>query len=192
MTSRTLRSLLCVSSCALTAATTSSEISAQQVRNVVVGFSGGASIPTGEFGMLASKGYEIGVHLFVAPHDVKKNLSFRGDLSYDRWSGKAADVGKFRGIGMLGNAVYALGSRNMMLRPYALAGAGVHNFQRSFPTNTGDAGTGEIGDTKIAAQGGAGVQFDLRGFAAFLEGRYVYRFGESKSNWIPVSLGFHF
>lgn len=192
VTSRTLRLLLCVFSCATFGTTVSSAARAQQARTVVLGFSGGASMPTGDFGVLANTGYEIGVHLFVAPHDTKKNLSFRGDLAYNRWSAKTAALGKFRGVGVLGNGVYAFGSRNMSLRPYVLAGGGIHNLQRSFATNTGDSGTGEISDTKFAVQGGAGFQFDLRGFSTFLEGRYVLRFGESKGNWIPVSFGFHF
>ncbi|MEP6766489.1 MAG: hypothetical protein ABJB66_19400 [Gemmatimonadaceae bacterium] len=192
MTSSTLRSLLCVLSCAVVGATISTQANAQQPRTTVLGFSGGVAVPLGDFADQGSAGYEIGVHLFVAPHDTKKNLSFRGDVIYDGWGGKTVDVGKFRGIGVFGNGLYALGNKNMSVRPYLIVGGGFQNFQRTFPTNTGDSGEGVIGDTKIAVQGGGGFQFYLRGFSAFLEARYIARFGESTTNWVPVTFGFHF
>ena len=192
MTSSTIRSLLSVLSCATIGAAIPSQASAQQPRTVVLGFSGGGAVPLGDFGTLSNAGYEIGVHLFVAPHDTKKNLSFRGDVIYDHWSGKRVDVGSFRGIGVYGNGVYTLGNRNMSARPYLIAGGGIQNFQRTFPTNTGDSGEGAVGDTKFAVQGGGGFQFYLRGFSAFLEARYINRFGESTTNWVPVTFGFHF
>ncbi|MEP6780295.1 MAG: hypothetical protein ABJC26_10420 [Gemmatimonadaceae bacterium] len=193
MTSGTIRSLLCVLSCATISASLPSLASAQQPRTVVLGFSGGASLPTGDFGKQASTGYEFGIHLFVAPHDLKKNLSFRGDVSYDHWAGKGlAEQATFRGVSLMGNGVYTLGNRNMSMRPYILAGGGFQNLQASFATNTGDTGTGETSSTNFAAQGGAGIQFYLRGFSTFLEARGVVRFAEVKAVWIPITFGFHF
>lgn len=193
MTSSTIRSLLCVLSCATIGAAIPSQSSAQQPRTVVLGFSGGASLPTGDFGKQASTGYEFGFHLFVAPHDAKKKLSFRGDVSYDHWTGKglAKDL-KFRGISLMGNGIYALGNRNMSMRPYLLAGGGIENLQGSFATANGDPGTGESSTSKLAAQGGIGIQFYLRGFSTFLEGRGVARFDNVKAIWIPITFGFHF
>ncbi len=192
MTLRTLRLLLGVLSCAVVGVAVPQHIGAQQSRNVVLGFSGGASLPSGDFGKLASTGYDVSANLYVNSRDTKKNLSFRGDFNYEHWSAKTKELGTFRGIGFFGNGLYTLGNKNMSARPYVIAGGGIHNFQRSFPTNTGDAGTGEVSDTKIAVQGGIGLQFYLQNFSTFLEGRYTVRFGESRSYWIPITFGFHF
>lgn len=189
MTSGTIRSLLCALSCATLGTAMPTHASAQQPRTTVLGFSGGVVVPLGTFADAGSAGYEIGLHLFAAPHDTKKNLSFRGDIIYDHWSGKTVEIGKFRGIGVFGNGLYTLGNKNMSIRPYLIGGGGLQNFQRSFPTNSG---TGDVGDTNFAVQGGGGFQFYLRGFSAFLEARYVKRFGTSTTNWVPVTFGFHF
>jgi len=101
-------------------------------------------------------------------------------------------VGSFRGVSVFGNGLYTLGNKNMTVRPYLIGGGGIQNSQHSFPLPAAESGTGVQDDSKLAVQGGAGFQFYLRGFSAYIEGRYVVRFGESTSSWVPVTFGFHF
>ena len=190
MTTRTLRTVICSAATFLAAGVVPMAVIAQQPRTVVLGLSGGASLPNGDLAIKASSGFNVNLHLFVSSHDIKKNLSFRGDLNYDRWKGKPVLPGTLRSIAGFANGLYTLGGRNLSYRPYVVAGAGFSNIQRTLNACNG---TCEISDTKPAVQGGVGIQFYLRNFQTFIEGRYVNVFGDNGSTrWIPVSFGFHF
>lgn len=166
--------------------------SAQESRPVSFGVSGGLSMPMGDLGDGVESGFNITGHLGYKPASFA-NLSFRGDVSFDRWAYKGNVDGNTRAIGVTGNAVYAFPqSSPSMVRPYVLGGVGFYNGKGSDVT-VGAITVKAESSTDLGVQAGAGINFNLSGFSTFVEAKFVNVFGDgSSSSWIPITFGFKF
>jgi opacity protein-like surface antigen len=167
--------------------------SAQETtRPVSFGLSGGLSLPMGDIGDAYDSGFNVTGHVMFRPGSFT-NLSFRGDVNFDRFGSKLLDDVSLRLIGGTVNAVYAFPQATPgMIRPYVLAGVGMQNSK----VNGSVAGVNldlSTSSTDIHAQGGAGVNFQLSGFTTFVEAKFVNVFGDgSSSTYIPITFGFRF
>ncbi len=163
--------------------------SAQESRPVSFGVSGGLSLPVGDFGDGFDSGFNITGHIAYKPASFT-NLSFRGDVSFDSFGAKVTDDLKFRALGVTANAVYAFPQTTPgVVRPYVLGGVGLYNGKVSGSPATDDSDS----STDLGVQVGGGVNFQLSGFATFVEAKLVNVFGEGDSlRWIPITFGIKF
>ncbi|HYW30459.1 MAG TPA: outer membrane beta-barrel protein [Gemmatimonas sp.] len=165
-------------------------VSAQEsTRPVSFGVSGGLSLPVGDFGEGSDAGFNGTAHLMFKPASFT-NLSLRADLGYDRFAVKNLDLNT-RIISLSGNAIYAFPQTNPgIVRPYVLGGVGGYNAKV-----TGEDLDGDLDDasTNLGVQGGGGINFQLSGFATFIEAKYVNIFTEGNSTgFIPITFGIRF
>ena len=167
--------------------------SAQEVvRPFSFGVSGGLSLPMGDLGDGYDAGYNITGHIMYRPAAFT-NLSFRGDVNFDRFGSKSFDDVSTRFLGGTINAVYAFPQATPgVVRPYVLGGVGVQN-GKSSGTVAGVNLDDSDSATDLHVQGGAGVNFQLSGFTTFVEAKYVNVFGDPNSfSYIPITFGFRF
>ncbi|QJR36677.1 outer membrane beta-barrel protein [Gemmatimonas groenlandica] len=166
-------------------------LSAQSAaRPVSFGLSGGVSLPSGDLGDAADAGYVIAGHVYYKPTTIQA-LRFRGDVSFDRWAIKNTLAGadaSTRNVGIVANALYDFaGNGTSPVKPYLLAGLGLYNNKTSSAASS-DGG----GSTDIGIQVGGGMEYQLSGFATFVEAKYVNTFSGSGVSWIPLSFGVRF
>lgn len=168
--------------------------SAQAAKKASIGVSGGLSMPMGDLGGAAESGYNVTGHYFYKPASTKRML-FRGDVSYDAWGGKstsagAAVVGSFRSLGFTANAIISAGDSRSTMRPYLIAGAGIH---KTSVTYNGTSAGFKTSDTNLGVHGGGGVEFSLSGMSTFLEAKYAYVVQEN-TDWtfVPITFGVRF
>jgi len=166
--------------------------SAQAARPVTFGLSGGLALPIGDLGDGWDSGFDITGHVMFRPASFT-NLSFRGDVNFDRFGNKALDDVNLRFIGVTANAVYAFPqSTPGVVRPYVIGGVGMQN-SRVTGISGGLLNNDEDSSTDLAVQGGAGVNFQLSGFTTFVEAKFVNVFGDGSSlSYIPITFGFRF
>jgi opacity protein-like surface antigen len=164
--------------------------SAQETRPFSFGVSGGLSLPMGDLGDGYDSGYNITGHVMFRPATFT-NLSFRGDVNFDRFGSKTLDDVSTRFLGGSANAVYAFPQTTPgVIRPYVLGGVGMQNGKTSI---SGTGSSGQASSTDLHVQGGAGVNFQLSGFTTFVEAKYVNVFGDPNSaSYIPITFGFRF
>jgi len=166
---------------------------AAPARAISFGVSGGASLPMGNLGDIAETGYNLGAHILLSPPSFT-NLSFRGDVTFDRWALKgtianAADA-NLRALGVAANAIFRASSA-MTMRPYAIGGVGFYSAKGS--GTIGGLTVSDESDNNFGIQAGAGLEFQLSGFTTFLEAKFVNVFSENNStNWVPVTFGIRF
>jgi hypothetical protein len=164
-------------------------IMAQETKAVSVGVSGGISLPTQDLGDLTDPGFTVAGHLWVNPSGMRM-VRFRGDLSYDRWGAKNANVAgqdvDWYGVGVAANALFRPGVEpEATFRPYLLLGAGVFSLKST--------ASGAKTESDFGVQGGGGLEFQLSGFSTFLEAKYVNSFASGTDrNWVPVTFGVRF
>ena len=192
-----------VSTVALVAAITlPATSSAQDGRPVQFGVSAGLTMPMGDIGDLYSSGFNVAGHVWFLPATMP-NLSFRGDVAFDRLSAKESELegavnrdGSFTSIGVTGNVVFSFSQEDpsSFIRPYLLAGIGMFNTKSSLTTSIGEAEvTQSVSDTNFGFQAGGGINFNLSGFQTFAEAKFVNVSAEGGSaRWIPISFGVRF
>ena len=173
-------------------------VSAQESRPVTFGVSGGLALPIGDLGKGYSSGFDVTGHLAFKPASFT-SLSFRGDVSFDRFGAKnsvgSTDV-NLRAIGVTGNAIYSFPqSSPAVVRPYVIVGVGGFNTKSSFKNST--VSLESPSSTDVGVQGGGGINFQLSGFTTFVEAKFVNVFSGSGGNsssatWIPITFGFRF
>lgn len=165
--------------------------SAQEGRPVSFGVSGGLSLPIGDLGDGYDAGFNVTGHVAFKPASFT-NLSFRGDVSFDRWGNKQLDDASTQVLGVTANALYAFPQTSPgVVRPYVLGGVGFFN-SKSTGTISGVKIEGSS-STDLGVQAGAGVNFQLSGFSTFVEAKFVNVFGDGNSvSWIPITFGFKF
>ena len=165
--------------------------SAQEARPVSFGVSGGLSLPVGDLGDGVDAGYNITGHVAYKPASFT-NLSFRGDVSFDRWGVKSNNDANFRALGVSANAVYSFPQTTPgVVRPYVLGGVGFYNSKASVSSGNSSVDVGS--DSNLGVQAGAGINFQLSGFSTFVEAKFVNVFTEGNSStWIPITFGFKF
>lgn len=106
-------------------------------------------------------------------------LGARIDVTYGQ--NKLKTTGSFKLVGATGNVVITPGHRPANIHPYFLAGAGLYHLNS----------TGGTGVTKVALNGGGGVQFHLGHRSdLFVEGRFLTIRSDPATNLIPIVVGF--
>lgn len=161
-------------------------------RPVRVVISGGLTLPSGDLKDLHDTGFHYDAALLVRFAGVP--ISLRPELSLTRFSLKNAAGSGGSGYGsgdtqMLG----ALGNLEVPLAGglYVMAGGGLLNLK------TPDA-TGDISQSKVTFDAGAGLRFNLGSISGFVEGRMGTasydqgKFGFSKAQFIPITFGLVF
>jgi hypothetical protein len=141
------------------------------------GVGGGLGVPSGRFDTNANLGW---IGQAFAGYTTRRGLwGGRIDASFGR--NPLGGPGSFWLGGATANAVVTPGHRPARFHPYFLAGVGVYHV----------TSTGGSGETRLALNGGTGVQLHLGHRSdLFVEGRYLtIRTGQAV-NLIPVTFGF--
>ena len=149
-----------------------------------IGFGGGISIPTGDFGDAVKSGYLAQVVAGITGPTGKLGGRVNGTYTHHGFDG--VNDARARFIGAMGDLVFTPGVPEAKLRPYLLGGLG---FQNVSITSVPD----DISETKFAYNFGAGVNIGMGGAKLFIEGRWlsIQTEGESTS-MIPLSVGVRF
>jgi opacity protein-like surface antigen len=159
-------------------------------------------MPMGNLSDAFGSGFNVTGHVGYKPA-MFTNLSFRGDVSFDRFNAKedisgteVTQEGTFTAIGVSANAIYAFpqADASAMLRPYLLGGLGFYNTKSKVTTSLGTVESStEISDSNLGLQAGVGAEFALSGFSTFAEAKFVNVLGDGSSiRWIPISFGIRF
>lgn len=148
-----------------------------------IGFGGGVSIPTGDFGDSFGTGFLGQVVAGITGPTGK--LGGRVNGTYTRHSHDILDDTNVRFIGAMGDLVFTPGQPEAKMRPYLLGGLGFQNGKSN--------ATGAEGSTEFAYNFGAGVNIGMGRAKLFIEGRWlsIQTEGESTS-LIPLSVGVRF
>ena len=129
-----------------------------------VGFSGGAGIPTGDYGDAAATGWHLGV---TGTHMVNDQWGFGADLGYHAWGGSpdlnaAAETlfgpgseFSFSAIQASGHAVMNFPTQSNV-KPYAKVGLGLYNIAEKLTSPSGDDNTSK---SKFGLNFGGGMDF---------------------------------
>ena len=140
----------------------------------------GATMPMGDFGTADKMGLNI-LGVFEAPL-AHSPLYLRIDGLYSS-TGHEVGTGSTSLLGGTVSALYHFSAPNATARPYAVGGLGLFN---------ADFGVGES-QTKLSFGGGGGVTFNLSGFSAFAEARYMsVKTSGSSTTFVPISVGLMF
>jgi opacity protein-like surface antigen len=129
-----------------------------------VGISGGAGIPTGDYGDAAATGWNVGV---TGTHMISDQWGFGGDLGYHAWNGSsdmnaAAEALFGPGSEFSWNALQANAHAIMAfptqtsVQPYAQAGVGLYNVTAKLKSPLGDDDTSK---SKLGFNVGGGMYF---------------------------------
>jgi hypothetical protein len=171
-------------------------------RPVSFGISAGLSMPMGNLSDAFNSGFNVTGHIGYKPA-MFTNLSFRGDVGFDRFNAKedisgtaVTQEGTFTAIGVTANAIYAFPQSDAaaILRPYLLGGLGFYNTKSKVTTTLGTVeASSENSDSNFGLQAGIGAEFALSGFSTFAEAKFVNVLGDGSSiRWIPISFGIRF
>lgn len=147
-----------------------------------VRFSGAASLamPVGDLGDVASAGLSLSAR--GEARLWSSNWGFRGDLSWDRFSGRG-DVNAYSYLGAAGNIVY----HNSGSRTYEFGGLGVYGGTTSFTDQLNRT------DTNLGFQTGVGVNLDRGPHTPFVEFGLTSIFTPGRNTvWFPVRFGVRF
>ena len=177
--------------------------SGPSTRPIQIIFSGGVTVPTGDFQKFHATGYHgdvsllvnlVGMPLHIRPEaslthfDLKKLISSGGSAS-------PSAEGSSQLLGGLLNLEFSLGMGPV--RPYLLAGGGITNLKTDVTTTSGSTAASPS-ETKFSVDGGAGLRFRLGGISGFLEGRVNSVYTEQGAinfkdvKLIPVTFGLVF
>jgi opacity protein-like surface antigen len=130
------------------------------------GLSGGASFPTGDAKDVYDNGWHGGIVLNYELPALPLGLRVDGD--YRKWNGGSSCACSDRSAEMFdGNANLVLGLRIVLVKLYALGGAGVYNVKFS-----GGGDVSSPSQTDFGWNAGAGVAFVIGKVSIFGEGRY--------------------
>jgi opacity protein-like surface antigen len=143
------------------------------------GLGAGVTLPIGDFGDFDKMGVNI-LAVFETPL-ANSPLYLRADGVYSSTSHDAGG-GSTSILGGAVSALYHFSAPRATARPYVLGGLGLYNV---------DFSPGS--ETKIAYAFGGGVLFNLSGFNAFAEARYISVQTDGPSTtFIPLSVGLMF
>jgi outer membrane protein with beta-barrel domain len=146
-------------------------------RRGYLGVGGGLGVPSGQFGADANLGW---LGQAYAGYTTRGGIfGARLDATFGR--NPFGSLGGFWTAGGTVNAVFTPGHRPAGFHPYLLGGAGAYYVDAS----------GGTGETAVALNGGAGVQFHLGHRSDFyVEGRFLTIRTERAVNLFPITLGF--
>jgi hypothetical protein len=171
-------------------------------RPIRIVFSGGVTLPTGDFEKFNATGYHGDIALLLNFGGLPIRL--RPEASLTRFSlkdlvsggtGTEESQGTSQLLGGLLNLEFSLSLGP--IQPYVLAGGGITNLKTDFSAGGGPT-TSSLSDTQFAIDGGAGLRFRLGPIDGFIEGRVnsvytdqgVINFKDVKL--IPVTFGLVF
>lgn len=141
----------------------------------------GATLPMGDYGDFDKMGVNI-LGVFETPL-ANSPLYLRVDGLYSSTAHDGTGAsGSTSILGGTASALYHFSAPAATARPYALAGLGIYNV---------DPGAGS--ETKIGIGVGGGVTFNLAGFNAFAEARYLsVQTSGSSTTFVPLTVGLLF
>ena len=157
-----------------------------------IGFGGGASVPVSD----TKEAFKTGYHgqFMVQWSAPVLPFGLRGSVGYERFDLKSATPG-VDGTGSIlsGLANASWGFPVGPVKPYITAGLGAFNMKSTV------AGLSSPSETNFGINGGAGVEFNLLGVSAFVEGKLENIFTEDGVNTqsfdtrvFPVTFGVFF
>ena len=185
-----------LAACALAAAPAHAQ--SPTARPISFGIAGGVTQPLGDFGDIASTGFNVMGTLGFQP--TAQVFGFRADVAYHRFG-----LDDFEGVSVDGNANIISGVASVVMtvsnsngvRPYLIGGGGV--YRQAVDADLGDGITVDDSETDFGLAGGGGISFPLGGMNAFIEARYhsVFSSGDDdedsgNTNFIPVVIGIQF
>jgi hypothetical protein len=139
----------------------------------------GATLPMGDYGAADKMGINI-LGVFQTPLG-ESPLYLRVDGLYSSTAHDGVS-GNTSILGGTASALYYFSAPAATTRPYALGGLGIYNF---------DPGAGS--QTKIGFGLGGGLLFNLAGFNAFAEARYIsIQTSASSATLVPLTVGMVF
>lgn len=142
----------------------------------------GATLPMGDYGDVDKMGLNV-LGVFETPL-ANSPLFLRVDGLYSSTAHDGPD-GTTGILGGTASALYHFSAPQAQARPYALAGLGIYNVDFGTP--------GVDSETKIGFGLGGGVTFNLAGFNAFAEARYMsVKTSGSSMTFVPLSVGLLF
>ena len=143
-----------------------------------LGVTGGAGVPTGDYGDVASMGWQFGV---VGVHMVDEQFGIGADLGYHMWNGSddanaAAELAfgpgseiKWSAVQGTAHAIYAIPTQGTV-SPYLRGGLGLYNVTSKLETTGSDVSDSQ---SKFGFNLGAGMNFASTGKARWgLVGQY--------------------
>lgn len=139
----------------------------------------GGTLPTGTLSDAVDVGYHLAGGVGVQSRGLP--LGFRGEVSYDSFSGKSG-FGSLHVLGFTGNGSYDFtnGAVNGTTF-YLIGGLGVYN-------TGGDTGGS---DTNFGWNVGGGFRWPLSGFSAYIEARY-HSVTNDNVRFVPIAFGLRF
>lgn len=161
-----------------------------------LGISGGASIPTGDFGGNngVNTGYNVAGHVGLGVPALP--VTFRGDVGYNSFGVKGVGGTNATIWEFTANAVYSFPTVSP-IRPYIIGGIGA--YRPGVSTSSSGSSYSASDGSKFGFNAGAGLTIPLTGFNAFVEARY-HRFNNGDSNgisggstsFVPITFGVMF
>jgi hypothetical protein len=155
-------------------------LSAAHAQKFGFGAAAGLAAPTGDFGNVASSGYDLtGMVTLSMP---AAPIGGRAEVSYAAFSGKgvASGINQTMTSGTLDVTVSPPGIMGL----YGIGGLGIYK--------PGCDGCGSL-NSHVGFNAGGGFQFGLSGFSAFVEARYHWVSANgTTTSWIPVVFGVTF
>ncbi len=167
-------------------------------RPVLVGFGGGQSYPTGDFGLDNRPGMNIGGFLQYRPGGAL--MGVRGELSYHRNDMKEAllselgadpsTTGYWSTLYMGVAGVMEVMPKGGLIGWYLVAGGGLYQIK---PTISQAGVEMSLSETKPGFNAGAGMRIRMGGASVFLEGRYHgVKLDDTNYTFMPVAIGLAF
>ena len=151
----------------------------EQTEGFRFGLGLGATMPTGDYATLDKMGINL-LGVFEIPL-ANSPLYLRADGLYSS-TGHEGVTGSTSILGGTASALYHFSAPNADARPYVLGGLGIYNVD-----------PGVDSETKLGFAFGGGVTFNLAGFNAFAEARYLsIQTSGSSSTLIPITIGLLF
>lgn len=143
-------------------------VSAAHAGSNWIGFSGGAGIPTGDYGDAAATGWHLGA---TGTHMVNDTWGIGADLAYHAWGGSddlnaAMEAAFGPGSEISWSAIQADVHGTMMfptqsnVKPYAQVGLGLYNVSAKLSSPSGDDDTSK---SKLGFNLGGGMNFSNTG-----------------------------
>ena len=168
---------------AMVAASANAQTAAPAAKPFSFGVSGGASVPTGDYGDLLKTGYNISaLGEYRAP---TWPVAVRLEAQYQHFGVDGASDASFKTFGGLASVVYYVPSKSTV-KPYLTGGVG-------FFHATADDGSTSDSQNKFGYDLGIGFNFQLTGFSTFVEGNWqgIQTDGTS-AKMFPIRVGVRF
>ena len=167
------------------AAILTTPVAVQAQGSVKFGVAAGATFPTGDAGDSYDWGYHVAGSITGKP--MASPVGIRGEVMYHQLTGKDdALLGKLDNANIIAGLINAeLGMGGVGARPYLIGGIGWYRL---------DFGSDLDSQNKFGFNIGAGLDFGLADFDAFIEARYhsVQTDGDANLSIVPVTFGLRF